>query len=176
MVEVSPVVGRLNILDYPVALPAECGMCGFSGQERKYLDLRLDFEDYGALIFCQDCIMSMAQMFGFIKPDQARELEARVEEAERELIQTRALLTNLGGLRVSLDALGIGAGDSGLAALDSVGGSMDESDEELPNGESGESDQVPDSEQSDSDKSGDESGPDDSGKSESTDKSSFLSL
>lgn len=175
MVEVSSVIGRLTVLDYPVALPAHCGLCGITGQERKYLDLRLDFEDYGALIFCEECVMSMAQVFGYIKPVQARELEARVEEAERELIQTRALLTNLGSLRVSLDALGLGAGDAPITISHVAFDSVDKPDEGSTGEDTGESDELPDSEQSDSDKSSDESGSDDTSESEST-NSSFLSL
>lgn len=176
MVEVSSVVGRLTILENgPVISPAACGLCGFGGSERKYLDLRLDFEFYGTLIFCDECLMSMAQMLGFITPDQAQALEARVEEAERELIQSRSLLQSLGSLRVSLDALGIGAGDS-TPDVDVSVDQVDESDEGSADADTPESDSVSDDEQPDADESGDESGPDDSSESDTTNKSRLLEL
>lgn len=102
----STAQGRFFLLDSPKATPGNCGICGFSGSERKYLDPRLDFEWYGTLIFCEDCVMSMAEVFGFILPAQARALEERVEEAERELIMYRGLANNLENLNGSLAALG----------------------------------------------------------------------
>lgn len=169
MVEVSSVVGRLTVLDNgPVISPGNCGLCGYSGQERKYLDLRLDFEFYGTLIFCEECVMGMAQVFGFITPGQAQALEARVEEAERELIQSRALLANLGSLRVSLDALGIGAGDS-VPFSDVPVNPVDESDEESPSGDTPESDELSEREQSGTSEPSNESRPDDSSKPKPTD-------
>lgn len=102
----STAQGRFFKLDSPQATPGVCGVCGYGGPERSYLDPRLDFEYYGTLIFCEDCVMSMAEVFGFILPAQARALEARVEEAERELIVYRGLALNLENLNGSLAALG----------------------------------------------------------------------
>lgn len=83
------------ILDTPAASPAKCGLCGYAGSERKYLDPRLDFEFYGSLIFCEACVGTMANDFGFLQPAQARSLESRVEEAERELITLRSAVLKL---------------------------------------------------------------------------------
>lgn len=83
------------LLDAPVASPAKCVLCGYSGADRKYLDPRLDFEFYGSAIFCEACVGTMANDFGFHQPAQARALEARAEEAERELIILRAAVADL---------------------------------------------------------------------------------
>jgi hypothetical protein len=121
----------------------------------------LDFIEYGTLIFCEECVMSMAQLLGFITPGQARELEARVEEAERELIQSRSMLQNLGSLRVSLDALGIGARNDD-ASISSFSDPVDEQDEGSTGGDSQESDDLSEGKQPDSSESVDESRSDDS--------------
>lgn len=87
---VSTAQGRYYLLNTPVASPGQCGICGYSGSDRSYLDPRLDFEFYGTLIFCSECMASMAEVMGFIEPAKARSLETRVEEAERELVTLRA--------------------------------------------------------------------------------------
>ena len=79
----------------PVASPGCCGICGYSGKDRRFLDPRKDFEFYGTLILCEECVGSMANDMGFLQPAQARSLENRVEEAERELITLRAAIIQL---------------------------------------------------------------------------------
>lgn len=103
MPEVSTAQGRYFILDNgPVADPARCGICGYGGRDRKYLDPQLEFEFYGLLIFCEECISSMARLFGYIEPAQAQALEVRVEEAGRELIQLRAATAAMEAFRVAI--------------------------------------------------------------------------
>ena len=93
------------LLDSPVASPAKCVLCGYGGADRKYLDPRLDFEFYGSAIFCESCVGTMANDFGFHQPAQARALEARVEEAERELLVLRAAVLNLENIHDSFNRL-----------------------------------------------------------------------
>lgn len=83
------------ILDAPVASPAKCGLCGYAGSDRKYLDPRLDFEFYGTLIFCESCVGTMANDFGFNSPAQVEVLHTRLEEAEREVVLLRSAVVNL---------------------------------------------------------------------------------
>ena len=102
------------LLDSPVASPAKCVLCGYGGADRKYLDPRLDFEFYGSAIFCEACVGTMANDFGFHQPAQARALEARVEEAERELLVLRAAVLNLENIHDSFNRL------SALSSVNSI--------------------------------------------------------
>lgn len=79
----------------PVASPGNCGICGYAGKDRRYLDPRKDFEFYGTFIICEQCVGAMANDMGFLQPAQARSLENRVEEAERELITLRSAVLQL---------------------------------------------------------------------------------
>lgn len=83
------------ILDTPVASPAKCGLCGYGGAERKYLDPRLDFEFYGTLIMCENCVGTMANDFDYLSPRQSLTLMERLDAAERELIILRAAIIHL---------------------------------------------------------------------------------
>ena len=90
MNEASTSQGRYFLLSAgPVASPAQCGICGYGGSERNYLDPRLDFEFYGTLIFCEECVGSMARLFGYLSPAVAKLLENRLENSETELIKLR---------------------------------------------------------------------------------------
>lgn len=105
MPDTSTAQGRYYILDNgPMVDPARCGVCGYGGKERRYIDPRLDFDFYGTLIFCEECLASMARLFDFIEPAQALALEARVEEAERELISLRAAVAAVEAFRVAIGA------------------------------------------------------------------------
>lgn len=112
MTDLSSAQGRYYLLDSPVASPGLCGVCGYASNDRRYLDPRLDFEFYGTLIFCEECIASMAAMFGWLTPELVKELEHRVENAETQLVQTRAAVAAMEDLRVALGAFGSGDSDS----------------------------------------------------------------
>lgn len=79
----------------PVASPGNCGICGYAGSDRLFIDPRKDFEFYGTFIICFECVGAMANDAGFLQPAQARSLENRVEEAERELIVLRSAILKL---------------------------------------------------------------------------------
>ncbi len=115
MGQVSQATGRFTILDHPVASPGHCATCGYSNNDRKYVDLRLDFEFYGTVVFCVECVGAMAQLFDFLKPAQTLALEARVEEAERECIQLRAAVAAFGDFGAAIAAVNFS---------DSFGGSV----------------------------------------------------
>lgn len=131
---VSTAQGRYYITNTPQASPGTCTICGYAGPDRSYLDPRLDFEFYGSLYFCEECMASMAQQMGFIEPAKARSLEARVEEAERELVHLRAATVAMDEVR---RALGISvptanAVDSVLPVDGSVASDFVEGQQELP--------------------------------------------
>lgn len=106
MVDLSSAQGRYYLLDTPVASPGHCGICGYAGNDRRYLDPRLDFEFYGSLIFCEECIASMSVLFGHLTPKLVADLEARVEASETELIRLRAAVAAMESFNVAFSSLG----------------------------------------------------------------------
>ncbi len=104
--EKSSSQGRFFILsEGPVASPGSCTICGYASRERRYLDPRLDFEFYGSVIFCELCIISMGQEFGLISPDKVAEIEARLENAQTELIKLGAVAAAMEDFRVAIGAV-----------------------------------------------------------------------
>lgn len=129
--ELSQAQGRYYILESgPMASPGCCSICGYSSSDRRYIDPRLDFDEYGSVIFCGECIAAMSLLMGYIEPAQAQALEARVEEAERQLIQLRATSLAMEDLRVALAGTSIRASLYGSGSSDSPDGSS--SQMELP--------------------------------------------
>ncbi len=120
MGQVSEATGRFTLLDHPVASPGHCATCGYSSNDRKYVDLQLHTEFDGTIIFCTECVGAMAQLFDFIKPAQALALEARVEEAEREAIKLRAAVAAFGDFSAAVTSLNLGDSLSGhIGAINS---------------------------------------------------------
>lgn len=84
---------RVQRIAGPIASPGNCGLCGKDKHPDGFADPRLDFEWYGTLYFCADCIGDFARVFGYIPPHQALALAKRVRELEESLsLQTDALL------------------------------------------------------------------------------------
>lgn len=88
-------MSHFELLDSPQASPGKCGVCGYSGSDRKFLNTRLDFEFYGILIFCADCVGAMANDFGFLSPDQSSDIIQRLEDNEQELVTLRSAVLQL---------------------------------------------------------------------------------
>ena len=153
--------------DGPVASPGACGICGYSGNDRRYLDPRKDFEFYGSFIICEPCVGAMANDFDFLQPAQAHSLESRVEEAERELITLRAAVLNLESVHDLITQFNSGNSNSGLGGV-----AVRDPDPEpgIPDGSDG-AEGTDDSESS----SGDSEPDEDSGKSGPDDLSDLIS-
>lgn len=156
-------MSNFPILDSPQALPGKCGVCGYSGNERKYLSTNLDFEDYGILIICEPCVGAMANDFNFLQPAQALSLENRVEEAERELVTLRAAIIQLESLGDIVAGL-VGRQSSILSNNDGVAVRSNDDEPPIspePDGETGADDSVQRLLDFDPDEQTDESGPND---------------
>ena len=144
------------ILDAPVASPAKCGLCGYGGAERKYLDPRLDFEFYGSLIMCSSCVGTMANDFDFLSPSQSTNLIERLEAAEKELMILRSAVIHLEDANESLsnyyalvnpsDSISVPADEpdklEGIASLTVGAGSISSSLESIGNSETDELDSL----------------------------------
>lgn len=93
--ETSPLDARVRLIPVPVASPGSCVICGKSEHPKGFIDPRLDFEFHGTLYFCADCGGEIANVLGFISPEQAIMLAKRVQELEHELSIHRDALLNL---------------------------------------------------------------------------------
>lgn len=130
----STVQGRHTIIDTPISSPGQCVICGYGGPDRRYLDSRLDFEFYGTVYWCETCVAELARMFGYIEPSQALALERRVQEAERELVNLRAVALAVEDFKraVGIDAhVSIGASDF-WPSDEHVASGIIEGEQELP--------------------------------------------
>lgn len=64
--------------------PGQCATCG-SGQDKNgFCDTQLDFEYYGRVYFCSNCVAEIAAVFGFISPTDYAELEDELNLAKME--------------------------------------------------------------------------------------------
>lgn len=150
--------GRFKLLDAPYASPGKCGLCGYaaSGEnepadKRQYVDFNLDFEYYGALYFCTECLHSLISEMGYITPTEADDLKLRLMAAVDELSTFGRVVEVINGLANFL----VDAGWISHSLPVPVG------DESGPSEVSEESDSGEGSDDSEAAKSSDESGPDD---------------
>lgn len=67
---------RIRVQQVPQSSPGQCGICGKGQEPNGFVDPQLDFEYYGALIFCRDCTLQMAAIFGLITPEDYEEIVA----------------------------------------------------------------------------------------------------
>ncbi len=86
----------MQIVTHPAALPACCVVC--RGGVGPFVDTELQFDWYGAMYICSDCILHTGRMIGMISKDQAEKLIAEnvaASEARFELETKLARLTTL---------------------------------------------------------------------------------
>lgn len=109
---------RFKLIRAPEALPGHCAVCGKPICDEGFVDTELQFEFFGAVIFCYECVADMAAQFGFITPDIANALKNRVDSLEHETITQREALL---ALEEAVDGLQraraiLSAGNSGDSA------------------------------------------------------------
>lgn len=89
----NPAAARVQKIAAPVASPGVCILCGKSEHPEGFADARLDFEYYGTLYICGDCVGDFARVFGWIHPRQAYALAKSYDDVSKELeIHRQALL------------------------------------------------------------------------------------
>lgn len=91
----NPAAARVQLLEAPVVSPGMCILCGKSEHPDGFADPRLDFEYYGTLYLCGDCVGDFARLFGWLHPMQARALAMKYDELSKELEIHREALLNL---------------------------------------------------------------------------------
>lgn len=69
----------VQIVDIPPALPGKCAVCGYAGggggNFRRFVDWGISLDFYGAVIFCTFCIEHVANLLGYLSPEQGEKLE-----------------------------------------------------------------------------------------------------
>jgi len=91
----NPAAARVQLIEAPVASPGVCILCGKSQHPDGFADAKLDFEFYGSLYLCGDCVGDFARIFGWIHPRQAQALAYKVNELDEQLRIHREALLNL---------------------------------------------------------------------------------
>lgn len=72
-------MSKYIIVDVPTASPGKCGNCGSSKNDgRKYVDIGLQIDWYGAMYFCILCLTDIAKSAGLFDF-----LEAQLQEAQK---------------------------------------------------------------------------------------------
>lgn len=94
--------GRVQVYPSPVAAPGQCGMCGKAEHPKGFVDIRMDFEFYGVLYFCYDCVGDIGRAVGFYAPEDLSSLRARVERQDDELVILREAIL---GMESTVDGL-----------------------------------------------------------------------
>lgn len=74
-------MSKYRIVDVPDVQPGKCGNCGSSKNDgRKYIDIGLHVDWYGALFLCGSCLLDLATNFGLFKV-----LENRIDYLKEQL-------------------------------------------------------------------------------------------
>lgn len=94
--------GRITRVDAPIVSPGNCGICGKTDHPLGFADARLDFEFYGTLYFCADCVGEYARIFGYVSPDEIIKLREHVAAQDLELNTHRQAIL---GLESTVDGL-----------------------------------------------------------------------
>lgn len=86
---------RVQVIPAPIASPGKCVFCGKNQHDKGFIDPKLDFEFYGTLYFCADCVGDIARTLGYIDTEQAIKLAQEIRRLSEELELHREALLNL---------------------------------------------------------------------------------
>lgn len=96
---------RIRIQMRPVSAPGQCAICGNGQDPKGYVDPQLDFEFWGALIFCSECTAEMAAIYGFISPEVWEDLQGELAIANRNNEQLKEKIEKLEKVIESFNSL-----------------------------------------------------------------------
>lgn len=76
-VTTSDASARVQRVPVPVASPGSCLLCGKHSHPQGFVFFsNVDFEFYGTLYFCADCVGDIANCFGWMEPDRVNAILA----------------------------------------------------------------------------------------------------
>lgn len=93
---------RMQRIDTPIVSPGSCAVCGKNQHPEGFLDPRLDFEFFGTLYFCGDCVGDIARTFGYISPADLTRVREHIAAQDLELNTLRQAVL---GLESTVDGL-----------------------------------------------------------------------
>lgn len=92
----SDPAARITRISRPVASPAQCAICGKDSHPLGFAATdNFDFEFYGTVYFCADCIGDYARVFGFMSRDEIQNVLDKLAIQEAELKVLRSSIINL---------------------------------------------------------------------------------
>jgi hypothetical protein len=87
---------RITRISHPVATPGKCAICGKNKHPEGFAATdNFDFEFYGTVYFCADCVGDYARVFGFMSRDQVEDVLAQLQAQKEELEVLRHSVVNL---------------------------------------------------------------------------------
>lgn len=139
---VQPSSSRFQWVERPVAAPGKCISCGSAN--RSCVDFGLNFDLYGAVYFCEDCIGAAARVFGFKSIGEVASGRMGAEQSASTYLQDNGLVAVPSGLfdlvRGAVNDLS-GAVDDSLHYLpledDESESGTDDAESEVTDGDSG---------------------------------------
>lgn len=87
--------------------PGCCAICGSGQDPNGFVDTGLDFEFWGRVFFCPQCVEQIAGVFGFIHPKVVEDLQGERDLATLELHQANDRITHLESVLGGLSVLGL---------------------------------------------------------------------
>lgn len=87
---------RVKRIPAPIASPGCCGLCGKVSHDRGFASTdNFDFEFYGTLYFCYDCVGDYARTFGYMSREEVTNLLEELKSQRAELDVLRESVVNL---------------------------------------------------------------------------------
>jgi hypothetical protein len=87
---------RIKRISRPVATPAKCAICGKADHPEGFAATdNFDFEFFGTVYFCADCVGDYARVFGFMSRKEIEDLLVRLDAQEKEIKTLRSAVVNL---------------------------------------------------------------------------------
>lgn len=90
-------LGRIQILDNPVAPPAKCIVCGAAtgDDKRKFIDFGFTEEWYGVIYFCSLCLTEIFTELNFVEYSTYKTLLEQNQELKRALDDANVRIESL---------------------------------------------------------------------------------
>lgn len=164
---VQPSASRFQWVERPVVGPGKCIVCGSAN--RPCVDFGLNFDRYGAVYFCEDCIGAAARVFGFKSIGEIAAGRLGAEQSATSFLQDNGLVAVP---RDFFELVG-GAASDLSSALDSAIHFLPDTDDEVESGTVDVEPETPVGESGQDDSTSGESGPNDV-PSDSSDEFDFL--
>lgn len=99
------VSGRFKVLDQPYSAPSKCAFCSLGHNQNgtvNFIDTTLDFDFYGVVYICSNCLTEIAKSLGYIAPEEYTQLRESYHQVYDE---NDRLAAENGGLRDAVNIL-----------------------------------------------------------------------